>query len=52
MNSKELWNRLYNMETKDIKVEAIMMIMFLVKDRQVDLKDFINDIKKIYKERV
>lgn len=50
MNSQELWNRLYDMETTDIKIEAIMMIMFLVKDRQVDLKDFIQDIKNIYKQ--
>jgi hypothetical protein len=49
MNSKELWNKLYNMETNEIKIETMMMIMFLVKERQVDLKDFIKDIKKIYK---
>ena len=51
MNSKDLWERLYDMETIDIKVETTMMIMFLVNNRGVDLKDFIKDIKKIYKER-
>lgn len=51
MNSKELWNKLYNMETEEIKIHTTMMIMYLVKDRQVDLKDFIRDLKKIYKER-
>lgn len=50
MNSKELWNKLYEMETEEIKIQATMMIMYLVKDRQVDLKDFIRDLKKIYKE--
>ena len=50
MNSKELWNKLYEMETKEIKIQATMMIMYLVKDRQVDLKYFIRDLKKIYKE--
>ena len=50
MNSKELWDKLCNMETGEIKIQATMMIMYLVKDRQVDLKDFIKDLKKIYKE--
>lgn len=50
MDSKELWNKLYEMETDEIKIQTTMMIMYLVKDRQVDLKDFIKDLKKIYKE--
>lgn len=49
MNSKELWEKLYNMETNEIKIETMMMIMFLVKDRNVNVNDFIKDIKKIYK---
>ena len=49
MNSKELWDKLYNMETNEIKIETMMMIMFLVKDRNVNANDFIKDIKKIYK---
>ena len=49
MNSKELWEKLYNMETEEIKIQATMMIMFLVKDRNVNVNDFIKDIKKIYK---
>lgn len=49
MNSKELWDKLYNMETNEIKIETMMMIMFLVKDRNVNVNDFIKDIKKIYK---
>lgn len=51
MNSQELWLRLYDMDTKEIKVETMMMIMFLVNNRGVDIKDFIKDIKNIYKER-
>lgn len=50
MNSKELWNKLYNMETNEIKIETMMMIMFLVKDRNVDIKEIIKDIKNIYKK--
>ena len=50
MDSKELWNKLYEMETDEIKIQTTMMIMYLVKDRQVDLKNFIKDLKKIYKE--
>lgn len=49
MNSKELWDELYNMETNEIKIKTMMMIMFLVKDRNVNVNDFIKDIKKIYK---
>lgn len=49
MNSKELWDKLYNMETNEIKTQTMMMIMFLVKDRNVNVNDFIKDIKKIYK---
>ena len=52
MNSKELWLKVNEMETTEITIQATMMIMYLIKDRQVDLKDFINDLKKIYKERV
>lgn len=48
MNSKDLWIKLSDMETTEIKIQATMIIMYLVKDRQVDLKEFINDIKKIY----
>lgn len=50
MDSKELWDKLYEMETDEIKIQTTMMIMYLVKDRQVDLKNFIKDLKKIYKE--
>lgn len=50
MNSKELWEKLYNMDTTDIKIEATMMIMFLVKNRGIELKDIIKDIKNIYKK--
>lgn len=50
MNSKELWNKLYEMETEEIKVETMMMIMFLVKDRNVEIKEIIKDIKNIYKK--
>lgn len=49
MNSKELWDKLYNMETNEIKIETMMMIMFLVKDRNVNVNDFIKGIKRIYK---
>lgn len=49
MNSQELWDKLYNMETNEIKIETMVMIMFLVKDRNVNVNDFIKDIKKIYK---
>ena len=49
MNSKELWDKLYNMETNEIKTQTMMMIMFLAKDRNVNVNDFIKDIKKIYK---
>lgn len=49
MNSQELWDKLYKMETEEIKIQATMMIMFLAKDRNVNVNDFIKDIKKIYK---
>lgn len=51
MNSIDTWERLYNMETKEIKIEVAMEIMYLINDRQLNLDDFIKDIKKIYKER-
>ena len=50
MNSKELWNKLYEMETEEIKIQTMMMIMFLVKDRNVNIKEIIKDIKNIYKK--
>ena len=49
MNSKQLWNNLEEMETKNIKINTIATIVYLVKDRQVKLKDFIKDIKNIFK---
>ena len=49
MNNKDLWNNLENMQTKDIKIYTIATIVYLVKDRQVNLKDFIKDIKNIFK---
>lgn len=50
MNSKDLWIKLYNMETKEIQVEFTMMFMFLVKDRGLTPKEIIKDLEKIYKK--
>jgi hypothetical protein len=50
MNSKQLWDNLEEMETKNIKINTIATIVYLVKDRQVNLKDFIKDIKNIFKK--
>jgi hypothetical protein len=51
MNSKDLWDKLKDMETLEIKVQATMMIMYLIKDREIDLNDFIKDLKYVYKKR-
>ena len=50
MNSKQIWNNLEEMETKDIRIYTIATIVYLVKDRQVNLKEFIKDIKNIFKK--
>lgn len=51
MNNQELWMSLYNKTDDEIKIEIVMMILYLVKSRQVDLKDFIKEIRKLCKER-
>ena len=50
MNSQELWCNLEEMTTKEIKINTMATIVYLVKDRQVNLKDFIKDIKNIFKK--
>ncbi|MBR5303489.1 MAG: hypothetical protein IKU37_01515 [Candidatus Gastranaerophilales bacterium] len=50
MNSKQLWDNLEKMTTTEIKVNTIATIIYLVKDRQVNLKEFIKDIKNIFKK--
>lgn len=51
MNRQELWNKLCDMETKDIQTLMSMSVVYLIKDRNKNLKEIIKDIKKIYKER-
>lgn len=51
MNSQELWMSLNNKSDKEIKIEVVMMILYLVKSRQVDFKEFIKEIRKLCKER-
>lgn len=50
MNSKQLWDNLEEMDTKSIEIYTKATIVYLVKDRQVKLKDFIKDIKNIFKK--
>lgn len=48
MNSKEMWNMLENMETKDIRILVDMCIRYLEMDRNVNFKDIIKDINTIH----
>lgn len=50
MKDKELWCNLEKMTTQEIKINTIATIVYLVKDRQVNLKEFIKDIKNIFKK--
>ncbi len=49
MNSKEMWEMLENMDTKDIRLLVDMSIRYLEMDRNVNFKDIIKDIKTIHK---
>ena len=47
MNSKDMWLKLYDMETKEIQIEVAMQVVYLVKHRGLKLKDIFKDIKNI-----
>lgn len=49
MNSKELWNLLQGMETKDIMVMATMIIRYLTVSREIKTNDILKEIKKANK---
>ena len=49
MNSEELWNMFENMETKEIQVMVSIAIRYLEKERYIDFKDQLKDIKKVHK---
>lgn len=49
MNSEELWNMLENMKTSEIQTLILMSIRYLEKERYVDFKDQLKDIKKVHK---
>ena len=49
MNKTELWNYLEKTEDKEILNNAIMSIVYLVKDREFDYKKTIKHIKNITK---
>ncbi len=49
MNSEELWNMLKNMKTSEIQTLISMSIRYLEKERYVDFKDQLKDIKKVHK---
>lgn len=49
MNSEELWNMLENMKTSEIQTLISMSIRYLEKERYVDFKDQLKDIKKVHK---
>lgn len=45
MNSKELWNKLEEMTNKEIQMTISMCITYLEKNRLIDFKDILKDIK-------
>ena len=47
MNSKDMWESLYSMETKEIEIQVAMQVVYLVKARGVKLKELFKDIKNI-----
>jgi len=49
MNREKLYKLLEESTTKDIQVYTTMSIIYLIKARQLKLKDIIKDIKKAYK---
>ncbi len=52
MNSLDMWERLYNMETKEIQIEVAMQVVYLVKHRGLKLKDIFKDIQNICRKLV
>ena len=49
MNREKLYELLEESTTKDIQVYTTMSIIYLIKARQLKLKDIIKDIKEAYK---
>ena len=50
MNSKQLWNMLEDMQTIDINILVSMSVIYLIKDRNRNLKEIIKDIKNTCKK--
>ena len=46
MNSKEIWNLLESLETKDIQVLLTMSVRYLEYNRNINFKKIIKDIKE------
>lgn len=49
MNSKELFDLLERLSSKDIQVMATMSVRYLVKSRNKKLNEILRDIKKVNK---
>lgn len=52
MNKEKLWNYLEKSEDKEILDNAIMSIIYLVKDRNFDSKKTLKQIKKVIKNLI
>lgn len=46
MNSKEIWDLLESLETKDIQVLLTMAVRYLEYNRNINFKTIIKDIKE------
>lgn len=49
MNSEQLWKMFNEMQTKEIRVMVSMAIRYLEKERYIDFKEQLKDIKKVHK---
>ena len=49
MNSQELWNLLENSNTREIQSMLTMCVVYLIKSRNMKLKEIIKDIKDLVK---
>ena len=49
MTSQELWNLLENSNTREIQSMLTMCVVYLIKSRNMKLKEIIKDIKDLVK---
>ena len=50
MNKNDLWNFLESSSDTEIQIYITISIVYLIKSRNMELKDIIKDIKKAYSD--